>query len=82
MPITQFDGTYFYDDPQDWQVHEAALRGSSYIVMPAWLQWFTANISIHHIHHLLVRIPFYRLPQVIADHPELAALNRITLGKA
>jgi omega-6 fatty acid desaturase (delta-12 desaturase) len=26
------------------------------------------------------RIPFYRLPDVLAAHPELASVGRITLG--
>ena len=42
------------------------------------LSWFSANIGIHHIHHLSSRIPFYRLPQVLRDHPELANMRRIT----
>jgi omega-6 fatty acid desaturase (delta-12 desaturase) len=35
------------------------------------MSWFTANISHHHIHHLNARIPFYRLPEVIREVPEL-----------
>ena len=26
------------------------------------LRWFTANIGVHHVHHLCSRIPYYRLP--------------------
>ena len=43
------------------------------------MRWFTANIGIHHIHHLCSRIPFYRLPLVLRDHPELAGIGRLTL---
>src|SRR5262249_33182818 len=32
----------------DGNVHAAALRGTSYYVLPAVLRWFTANIGIHH----------------------------------
>ena len=35
------------------------------------MQWFTGNIGYHHIHHLNVRIPFYRLPEAMAAIPEL-----------
>jgi len=35
------------------------------------MQWFTGNIGFHHIHHLNVRIPFYRLPEAMATIPEL-----------
>ena len=43
------------------------------------LRWFTANIGVHHVHHLCSRIPYYRLPQVLRDHPELDAIGRLTL---
>jgi omega-6 fatty acid desaturase (delta-12 desaturase) len=43
------------------------------------LRWFTANIGVHHVHHLCSRIPFYRLPHVLRDHPELASVGRLTL---
>ena len=58
---------------------EAALHGSSYYDLPGLLRWFTANIGIHHIHHLNSRIPYYRLPQVLRDHPDLAGIGRLTL---
>ena len=43
------------------------------------LRWFSANIGVHHVHHLASRIPYYRLPQVLRDHPQLAAVGRLTL---
>jgi omega-6 fatty acid desaturase (delta-12 desaturase) len=43
------------------------------------LRWFTANIGIHHVHHLCSRIPYYRLPRVLRDHPEMRSLSRLTL---
>jgi acyl-lipid omega-6 desaturase (Delta-12 desaturase) len=42
----------------------------------------TGNIGIHHVHHLCSRIPFYRLPEVLHDHPELSATSRITLWQS
>lgn len=44
--------------------------------------WLTGNIGIHHLHHLNSRIPFYRLPEVLADHPELRSIGRISLGQS
>ena len=38
-----------------------ALEGSSLLVLPPLLQWFTANIGFHNIHHLCERIPNYNL---------------------
>ena len=42
--------------------------------------WFTANIGYHHIHHLNARIPFYRLPEVLKDIPELQTPKKTSLN--
>jgi omega-6 fatty acid desaturase (delta-12 desaturase) len=44
------------------------------------MQWFTGNIGFHHIHHLNVRIPFYRLPEVMKAIPELQSPATTTLS--
>ncbi len=77
----QFEDT-FWAEREDWSLHEAALQGSSHYVLPGVLRWFTANIGIHHVHHLCSSIPFYRLPQVLRDHPELADTGRVTLAES
>ena len=74
----QFDDT-FWAESGEWNVHEAALRGSSYYVLPGVLRWFTANIGIHHVHHLYARIPYYRLPQVLREQMHLAEVSRVSL---
>jgi omega-6 fatty acid desaturase (delta-12 desaturase) len=74
----QFEDTYWSHD-EDWNFHEAALHGSSHYHLPVVLRWFTANIGIHHIHHLCSRIPCYRLPDVLRDNPQLAGVGRMTL---
>jgi omega-6 fatty acid desaturase (delta-12 desaturase) len=74
------DTTWAHDDR--WSFHEAALHGSSHYDLPGLLRWFTANIGVHHVHHLCSRIPYYRLPQVLADHPELGAIGRLTLTRS
>jgi len=66
----------------DWSHAGAALAGSSYYDLPAVLRWFTANIGVHHVHHLNSRIPFYRLRQVLRDHPELKNVHRLTLRES
>ena len=68
-----------WDGGDDWQLHDAALHGSSHYDLPPVLRWLTANIGIHHVHHLHSRIPFYRLPEVLRDHPSLAEVGRLTL---
>lgn len=65
--------------PPAWTFHEAALHGSSHYDLPAVLRWFTANIGVHHVHHLSSRVPFYRLPQILRDHPQLRGIGRLTL---
>jgi omega-6 fatty acid desaturase (delta-12 desaturase) len=47
--------------------------------LPAVLRWFTANIGMHHVHHLCSRIPYYRLSRALRDHPELRGVSRITM---
>jgi len=74
----QFEETS-WDHDEGWDMHEAALHGASHYVMPAPLRWLTGNIGIHHIHHLFARIPFYRLTEVLKDHPELDEAQRLTI---
>jgi omega-6 fatty acid desaturase (delta-12 desaturase) len=77
----QFEETH-WAQPQDWSRHEAALHGSSHYDLPAVLRWFTANIGIHHVHHLCSGIPYYRLTRVLRDHPELRDIGRLTLWQS
>jgi omega-6 fatty acid desaturase (delta-12 desaturase) len=74
----QFDPTFWARDGE-WTLHQAALYGSSHYDLPGILRWFTANIGVHHIHHLCSRIPYYRLPRALRDHPELRKVSRVTL---
>ncbi|TJZ91979.1 fatty acid desaturase [Paracoccus gahaiensis] len=77
----QFEETH-WAQPPDWQLHHAALAGSSHYILPQPLRWLTANIGVHHVHHLYSRIPFYRLPEILRDHAELAQAQRLTLGES
>ena len=54
------------------------MAGSSHYELPAVLRWFTANIGVHHVHHLCSRIPNYRLQDCLKRAPELRLINRIT----
>ncbi|GAC1344013.1 MAG: fatty acid desaturase [Acetobacteraceae bacterium] len=44
-----------------WDATSAAILGSSYLRLPRVLQWLSGNIGFHHIHHLVPRVPNYRL---------------------
>jgi omega-6 fatty acid desaturase (delta-12 desaturase) len=56
---------------ENWDYETSAIEGSSFLILPRWLNWFTANIAYHHVHHLSAKIPNYRL---IACHNEYRAL--------
>lgn len=77
----QFEDT-FWDNADVWTLQDSALRGSSHYDLPPILRWLTANIGIHHVHHLASRIPFYRLPEVLRDYPDLKKGTRLTLLKS
>jgi omega-6 fatty acid desaturase (delta-12 desaturase) len=74
----QFEETV-WDNEGDWRAKEAAFHGSSHYDLPQPLRWFTANIGMHHVHHLASRIPYYRLPQVLEDFPALKETGRLTI---
>lgn len=74
----QFEDT-FWEHDRDWSFHEAALHGSSHYDLPPVLRWFSANIGVHHVHHLSSRIPYYRLPEALRDRPELRKVGRLSL---
>ena len=77
----QFEATS-WDPTTDWHQPDAALRGSSYYDLPPPLGWLSADIGVHHVHHLSSGIPFYRLREVLRDHPELAEVGRLTLWRS
>ena len=62
----------------EWVYADAALLGSSYLKLPGLLQFFTANIGLHHVHHLNSRIPNYNLQRahdanvIFADVPTVS----------
>ena len=74
----QFEDTY-WNEHTDWSYFEAGLQGSSYLVLPKPLQWVTASIGIHHVHHLSARIPNYRLQQCLDENPQLQHVTQITI---
>ena len=77
----QFEHTYWARD-KEWDSRDGALHGSSHYDLPPVLRWFTANIGLHHIHHLSSRIPGYRLNEALTGHPELKEVSRLTLGQS
>jgi acyl-lipid omega-6 desaturase (Delta-12 desaturase) len=67
-------------DKGGWTYEKAAMESSSYMKTTPVMAWFTANIGYHHIHHLNARIPFYRLPEVLREMPELQKAKTTSLN--
>jgi omega-6 fatty acid desaturase (delta-12 desaturase) len=76
----QFEETY-WERGEGWSAHRAAVEGSSFLDLPAWLHWATGNIGFHHIHHLASQIPNYRLAQSFRENPSLPCA-RITIRQS
>ncbi len=66
----QFEDAYWNSGP-GWSFTDAALRGSSYLKLPAVLRFCTGNIGYHHVHHLNASIPNYNLRRAHDQTPAL-----------
>ncbi|MGQ4645989.1 fatty acid desaturase [Lyngbya aestuarii] len=55
-----FDGSYAHKT-EGWDYLLGAIQGSSYLELPWFFKWFSADIGYHNIHHLSERIPNYNL---------------------
>lgn len=72
----------YASDSQHWNPDTAVLEGTSFLVLPRWLNWFTVNIGYHHIHHLSSSIPSYRLAACHEEYAQLfTRVRRIGLGE-
>ena len=69
-----------FNDSAGWTYEKAALESSSFMRTNRIMAWFTGNIGYHHVHHLNARIPFYRLPEVLREIPELQTPKTTSLN--
>jgi acyl-lipid omega-6 desaturase (Delta-12 desaturase) len=76
-----FESTYWRRH-EGWNYFDAGLDGSSYYELPAVLRWFTADIGLHHVHHLDSQIPNYRLQESFDENPALQRVVRLTLWES
>ncbi len=74
----QFDDVS-WDRSQKWDYKTAAIEGSSFLKLPAILQWFTGNIGFHHIPHLSPKIPNYNLARCHYENELFRDVKPITL---
>lgn len=76
-----FEHSYASDN-EHWDSDAGTIAGTSFLVLPRWLNWFTVNIGYHHIHHLSASIPNYRLAQCHAEYQHLfSSVTRVKLGE-
>ncbi len=74
-----FEHSYASAD-EGWDRDEAALLGTSFLVLPRWLNWITADAAYHHVHHLCASVPNYRLAACHKEHEALfAGVRRVGL---
>ena len=74
-----FEHAYASAD-EGWCRDEAALRGTSFLILPRWLNWITADAAYHHVHHLCAGVPNYRLAACHREHELLfASVTRVRL---
>ena len=77
----QFEDTY-WRYREGWDFLAAGLEGASHLTMPKPLQWATANIGLHHIHHVASRIPNYHLQRCYDSHSEVRQVTKLTLRES
>jgi acyl-lipid omega-6 desaturase (Delta-12 desaturase) len=61
----------YASESSDWSYDTGAIQGTSMLVLPRWLNWFTANIAYHHVHHLSAKIPNYHLAACHREYQHL-----------
>ena len=75
----QFEHVY-WENSSNWDYADAAIRGSSYLKLPAVLRYFTGNIGYHHVHHLSARIPNYNLRRAHDELDLFRAVPTLTIA--
>jgi omega-6 fatty acid desaturase (delta-12 desaturase) len=76
----QYEDCYWHWHTE-WDYYDAALQGSSHLVLPKPLQWLTASIGLHHVHHLNAMIPNYRLQECMESSEELQKAVKIRMSE-
>jgi acyl-lipid omega-6 desaturase (Delta-12 desaturase) len=72
----------YASDGRNWDYDTGAIQGTSFLILPRWLNWFTANIAYHHIHHLSAKIPNYCLIECHEEYQHLFSdVTRLKLSQ-
>lgn len=77
----QFEEGYFEED-ESWDYVQAAIKGSSFYKLPAFISWMTGDIGYHHVHHLSPRVPNYHLQKAHEKNELLQKAYTITFWES
>jgi omega-6 fatty acid desaturase (delta-12 desaturase) len=70
----------YASDGEHWDQDCGTIEGTSHLVLPRWLNWFTVDIGYHHIHHLSASIPNYSLARCHDEYQHLfSSVTRVSL---
>ena len=69
----QFENAYWHRFGA-WDYFDAGLQGASWLALPKPLQWLTASIGLHHVHHLST--PHSELPPAALSRRESGTVVR------
>jgi omega-6 fatty acid desaturase (delta-12 desaturase) len=61
----------YASDSKRWDYTTGAIKGTCFLVLPRWLNWFTVDMGFHHIHHLSAKIPNYCLAECHNEYQHL-----------
>ncbi len=77
----QFENTYWRKDAE-WNFEAAAFEGCSLYDLPRFMHWLTGNIGFHHIHHLAIMIPSYRLNAAYKAIPAFREAKKLSIAES
>jgi len=72
----------YASNTENWDYTTGAIEGTSFLILPRWLNWFTVDMGYHHIHHLSARIPNYCLVKCHQEYEHLFVdVTRVRLSQ-
>ena len=65
-----------------WDYTTGCIKGTSFLILPRWINWLTVNMAYHHIHHLSANIPNYSLVKCHIESQHLFSdVTRVKLSQ-
>jgi omega-6 fatty acid desaturase (delta-12 desaturase) len=76
-----FEHSYASEN-QCWDYTTGCIKGTSFLILPRWINWLTVNMAYHHIHHLSASIPNYSLAKCHIESQHLFSdVTRVKLSQ-